>query len=54
MAEGAAPPRPLTIDEMDWPEFELPPTDLPYGDGGKGNSNRYVVKRHKHYVITLL
>jgi Uma2 family endonuclease len=35
MAEVAPPPRPLSIDEMDWPEIELPPTDLPYDDGDK-------------------
>ena len=35
MAEVAAPPQPLPIDELDWTEIELPPTDLPYGDGGK-------------------
>jgi Uma2 family endonuclease len=35
MAEIAPSSRTLSIDEMDWPEIELPPTDLPYDDGDK-------------------
>ncbi len=49
MAEVAPPPRPLSIDEMDWPEIELPPTDLPYDDGDKMETSwhadtQYVLK----------
>ncbi len=28
----------LTIDELPWPDIDLPPTDLPYDDGGKMES----------------
>jgi Uma2 family endonuclease len=49
MAEVAPPPPPLSIDEMDWPEIELPPTDLPYDDGDKMETSwhadaQYVLK----------
>jgi Uma2 family endonuclease len=33
MADIASPPTGLTIDDMPWPDIELPPTDLPSDDG---------------------
>lgn len=39
MAEVAPPPEKLTIEDMPWPEIELPPTDLPYDDGDKMESS---------------
>lgn len=32
-------PTGLTIDDLPWPEIELPPTDLPYDDGDKMESS---------------
>lgn len=38
MTNAAAVPTPQLIDGVEWPEIELPPTDLPYDDGDKMES----------------